>query len=426
MSTLEEFGPYLLLKKLSEDSLGEAFRAGRVGGEGVEQVVLLRVFNGRNINGGHLWQEVQERTVIQDGLKSPNIGNGVGMGEVRSIPYVAYDYVSGKNLSDLLVAASTTQQPMPTDHALLIAERIALALTMAYETRFGNDRILHGFVVPHLIMVSSEGETRLLGFEVAPGLTRLAGGGAFSTSVTRYLAPEALSAGSAEKSDDVFSLGVILFELLTCQPLPPPTAEGYGPIVERAQVASEGSAIPPQIASLIARSLAPRSQRIADAVTWHKELSRLIVDGQFNATTFNLAFFMHNLFRDEIERETEEIEAEKTLEIPSAALVGATQKITPDVVAAATASAAAATASPPPSAPAATALPDVDLDAEPAEEESGGGKKGLWIGLAAAAALIALAAAGWLYWNRSPGGETIADVAPETAVAAQLPDPALE
>ena len=47
----EEFGKYLLLKKLAEDPLGETFRAGKVGKEGMEQVVLLRVFNGKGLDG---------------------------------------------------------------------------------------------------------------------------------------------------------------------------------------------------------------------------------------------------------------------------------------------------------------------------------------------------------------------------------------
>ena len=60
-------------------------------------------------------------------------------------------------------------------------------------------------------------------------------------------------------------------------------------------------------------------QRIADAVTWHKTLSKLMIEGHFSPTTFNLAFFMHNLFRDEIERENQEIQAEKKLELPKKA-----------------------------------------------------------------------------------------------------------
>ena len=47
MNIPEEFGKYLLLKKLTEDPLGETFRAGRMGKESIDQVVLLRVFNGK-------------------------------------------------------------------------------------------------------------------------------------------------------------------------------------------------------------------------------------------------------------------------------------------------------------------------------------------------------------------------------------------
>ena len=66
----------------------------------------------------------------------------------------------------------------------------------------------------------------------------------------------------------------------------------------------------PDLAALLKRSLCPRDQRVADVVTWHKTLAKLMSDGQYNPTTFNLAFFMHNLFREEIERETQELESE--------------------------------------------------------------------------------------------------------------------
>jgi serine/threonine protein kinase len=307
MANVEQFGQYLLLKKLSEDPLGEAYRAGRVGGDGVDQVVLLRVFNGKNVNGPHLWQKVRGRAAIQRGLRSPNIGTGIDLGEVRGIPYAGYDYISGKNLHQVLLQAGNENSTIPPDHALLIAERLALALSMAYEARVDGERVVHGFVVPQLVMISNEGEARLLGFEVAPGLADVAAGGAFGPEINRYLAPETLTgetAGRTDKSDDVFSLGVILYELLTCQPIPDAGAVGFDALVDRARVAQEGTALPPAVAALIKKSLAPRGQRLADAANWHKAISKILVDGGFAATTFNLAFFMHNLFRSEIERES--------------------------------------------------------------------------------------------------------------------------
>ena len=152
MNTREEFGSYILLKKLFEDPLGETFRAGKLGPQGMEQVVLLRVFNGEGVDGEKLWQKIADRGAVQEALKSPNIGSGVDLGRVQGVPYVAYDYISGKTLAGLLQQAAREASPIPTDHALLISERISLGLAVGYETRIDEQRVLHGFVVPQLVM----------------------------------------------------------------------------------------------------------------------------------------------------------------------------------------------------------------------------------------------------------------------------------
>jgi TonB family protein len=430
MATLEEFGPYLLLKKLGEDSLGETFRAGRIGAEGVEQVVLLRVFNGRNVNGARLWERIAGRRAVQEALKNPNLGDGVGLGEVRGIPYVAYDYLSGKSLTQLLVQASTENQPIPLDHALLIVERVSLGLATAYETKVDGQRLVHGFVVPHLVMISNEGEARLLGFEASPGLVDLARGGAFGSEVTRYLAPEARTSGVAEKADDVYSLGVLLYELATCRPLPEPGEQGFGPILESAHIPGEGGPLPAEVARLIGRSLSPRGDRIGDAVSWHKAASKLMAESGHNATAFNLAFFMHNLFRTDIERESREIEAEKTLEIPASALAGATAR---------------PAAARPAGRPGSAALPaEMHETAEPvtmphpvagygalsqpageAAATSSGSGKGLWIGLAAALLLLIGGGAAWWFLMGPGAGPTEQELAAR-APAPVVPEPVVE
>ncbi len=318
MNIPEEFGKYLLLKKLSEDPLGETFRAGRVGKEGMEQILLLRVFNGKGVDGERLWQKASSRAAVQLALKSPNIGSGVDLGRVRSFPYAAYDYISGKNLSALVAQANRQMSPMPPDHALLIAERISLALAAAYETRVQDERILHGFVVPQLVMISNEGETRLLGFEAGAGLLSLAAAGWRDANVQSYLSPEALAGAALTKADDVYSLGAILYELLTGERLPATATDGHAALIDAVMLPNEGTALPPELAALLKKSLGARDQRIADAATWHKTASKLMIDLHYNATTFNLAFFMHNLFRDEIERESQEMQAEKKLELKKA------------------------------------------------------------------------------------------------------------
>lgn len=413
MNIPEEFGKYLLLKKLTEDPLGETFRAGRAGGSGMEQVVLLRVFNGKGLDGEKLWARVSGRAAVQEILKSPSIGNGVDLGRVRSFPYTAYDYISGKSLATVFAQSARQHSPIPTDHALLIAERLALALAAANESRIQDERLLHGFVVPHLVMISNEGETRLLGFEVAPGLRDLAAGGWQDPALRPYLAPEALSGSPTAKSDDVYSLGAILFELLTGERLPAAPAEGYAAfyagIIDAAQLPNEGTGLPEPVAALLKKSLAPREQRIADAVTWHKTLSKLMIDSNFSPTTFNLAFFMHSLFRDEIERENQEVQAEKKLEltprpaapvlVPVAAPAAAAQDMRE-----ATGVRGVREATLP-----GTRVQGSQQAAEPS-------KKPLWIGIAAAA-VIALAAGGYFLFGRGEAPAATPAIPPAAQVA---------
>lgn len=411
MNIPEEFGKYLLLKKLTEDPLGETFRAGKVGKDGMEQVVLLRVFNGKGVDGEKLWQKASGRSVVQQNLKSPNIGSGVDLGRVRSFPYAAYDYISGKNLAVLLAQSNKQLSPIPTDHALLIAERIALALAAAYETRIQDERILHGFVVPQLVMVSNEGETRLLGFEAGPGLRSLASAGWQDSDLRPYLSPETFEGAAPSRADDVFSLGAILYELLTGERIPAGAPDSWAAKIDQAMLANEGTPLPPAIAGLLKKSLTGRDQRIADAVTWHKTLSKLMIDGQFSPTTFNLAFFMHNLFRDEIERENQEIQAEKKLELPKKA---------PEPAAA-----------PAAAAPETREVPSVrettlsGTRSQFVEEKS---KKGLWIGIAAAL-LVAIGVGGYFLMSggskadRTAAQETPAPFVPAAQPAA-MPGPA--
>jgi TonB family protein len=421
MNIPEEFGSYLLLKKLTEDPLGETFRAGKLGREGLEQVVLLRVLNGKGMDGDRLWQKVSSRAAVQQALKSPNIGSGVDLGRVRSYPYTAYDYISGKNLAVLLAQSAKQGMPIPADHALLIAERMALALANAYENRVGDERLLHGFLTPQLVMISNEGETRLLGFEIAAGLRELALAGWRDSDLLPYVAPEALSPGPIGRADDVWSLGAILFELLTGERLPAAGPAGYAAAIDAAVTANDGTPIVAPIAALLKKSLVPREQRIGDVVQWHKTLSKLMIDGHYSPNTFNLAFFMHGLFRDEIEREGQEIQAEKKLAVSGYTASGRTMPPAAGLSTMAipiTAASAAGAAAGQADFREKTGVREATWPGTPPPAPAAGSKKGMLAAIAAVV-VLGLGAGGWFLFGR---GKPAPAPAAQTAVA--LPAPA--
>jgi TonB family protein len=413
MNTRDQFGQYLLLKKLTEDGLGETFRAGRLGRQTLERVVLLRVYNGPGLDGERVARTIQSRGALAQGLKSPNIANAVDSGQVRGVPYVAYDYVAGRTLAQLAEQAIKRGQPVPLDQSLLIAERLAAGLAVAFETRFGDDRIVHGMMTPHQVMVSHEGELRLSGFEAAPGLRASATHPVIKQTIGRYLAPEALAGQPVAKNDDVYSLGAILYELLTGQAVPVMPPAGLGTAIEQAVVAADGGNLHPDLAALLKRSLCPRDQRVGDVVAWHKTLAKLMSDGQYNPTTFNLAFFLHNLFRDEIERETQELETEKTqaisIQMPPAPAPAAPQPVTP------------AAAAPSPVRDSGPVRETTDmLRAEYGIGEKPAASKMPLIAAVAGAVVVVLAVGGYFLFVRGKG-QAAAPEAPPPAVEAAKP-----
>ncbi len=391
MNTRDQFGNYLLLKKLGEDALGETFRAGRVGRQTLDRVVLLRVVNGQGFDGERITRTIQARSGIGQALKSPNIGQAIEVGQVRGVPYVIYDYASGRSLAQLHEQAGRRSTPMPLDHALLVTERIALALAVANETKIGDERVQHGFLIPHLIQVSNEGELKLLGFEASSGLRESATHPLVRQAFGRYLAPETMAGQAASRSDDVYSLGALLYEMATGQlvPLLPPT--GLASILDQAVVAAEGTHLPAEIGTLLKRTLCPREQRVPDVVAWHKALSKLMSDSGYAATTFNLAFFLHGLFRDEIERETREVETEKS---QAAAMVATTDPIPVAALAAARA------AAPSPVQSSGPVRDDTNvLAAEYGLTERSTGKKGMLLAAGVGAAAV-LGVVGYLLFGR--------------------------
>ena len=86
MNIPEEFGNYLLLKKLAEDPLGETFRAGRLGSRGSSRWSCCASSTARGSTASSSAQRSARAPRSQQALKSPNIGTGVDLGQVRSVP----------------------------------------------------------------------------------------------------------------------------------------------------------------------------------------------------------------------------------------------------------------------------------------------------------------------------------------------------
>ncbi len=290
------FGTYLLTASLGQDAMGRVFRALRVSGE--RGFVRLHILESPEISEDAVLDAIEGNGEIHSFLKNPAIARGVHMDAVDGVAFIAWDEPSGRTLDSLLAKARGLNQKIPFEHALLIAEKVATALDHAYNTTVDGERTLHGLVWPGFVSISDDGETRLTGFGLAPGFFPSFEKPRFAREVGPYLAPEERTSLTIGKNSDVYSVGVLLFELLVGR-LP----SASDPLSDLRDVTRQGAPIMPEVAPMLRNCLSRADARYQSSGDVRRELGKLLFSGPYSPSTFNLAFFLHNLLSTEIEAE---------------------------------------------------------------------------------------------------------------------------
>ena len=303
METKERYGRFVLQFEDARTSAGSFFRAVQLGSTGYERHALL-------FRTELLAPEMAQS--VADGLKNgllvqhAQVVRGYETGRIGKTAFAAYEALEGRSVGALMERSQAEGHPFAADHALLIASKAAAGLEAAQ-----NKKQIHGFLVPEFVHVSHDGEVSVRGF----GLPTRALGDANCVGVreAKFLAPEVETTTPLDIRADIFSLGAQLFEMLTGSALPrtAPTAKS----IEMARIqspGSDGTPIPKALMGVLLQSLAEDpGRRFKDATTFKKAVDTLLFSGDYSPTTFNLAFFMHTLFRDEGDQDSARIKAEK-------------------------------------------------------------------------------------------------------------------
>ena len=328
----EQFGPYVLFKKLEADALSELWRAARVDGGQLGMTVALRRFTGGNRDA--LSGSAAHAKNVVSGLTGTSFAKSQVIDVINGTPFVAHEYAGGRSLRHIVDRArggnGLTPNPIPIDQAIVIAEKVALSLATTADLRFGSDRLAHGALIPQFVWITDDGEIRVAGQQLGAGMIASLKDTRVSSEIGRYFAPEYQSSGQPTKSSEVYSMGAMLYLLVTgAEPPDGMTASAFASAVRAAKTMT-GAPVPDDIRTILEKSLsidaAPRYGSMTDM---KQALNALANSGKYSATTFNLAFYVSNLLKKEYEGEALDREKEGKVnvapyaEAPAAAIAPA-------------------------------------------------------------------------------------------------------
>jgi serine/threonine protein kinase len=303
----EAYGPYQLLEKIAVGGMAELFRAKRTGVEGFEKVVAVkRILPHLSDNKEFVDMFIDEAKMVA-GLAHPNIVQIYDLGKIEKSYYIAMEYVHGRDLRSILRRAKEKGVVVPRELAALVASRVCSALEYAHrkkDDRGQKMKIVHRDVSPQNILISFEGDVKLTDFGIAKAATKATAheSGALRGKLL-YMSPEQAWGKPMDRRSDIFSLGLVLYEMLTDQrPFLGSSELGILEMVRECRIAPPRSldpAIPDDLEQAVMKALArDPDERYADAAEMQKDLERHLHAGR-PPTGADIARFMQQLFEHE-------------------------------------------------------------------------------------------------------------------------------
>jgi len=214
---------YEILAKIAEGGMAEIFLARNVTGAGVERIVVLKRILPHLADNTELIRMFIHEAKLAAQLQHPNIAQVFDVGKLGSSYFFTMEHVHGETVRNLTLLARGMRQRIPFGTGRWFAAGAAAGLNHEHERRGIDGKplgIVHSDISPSNILVSREGIVKVVDF----GIARAAGsstntGGALRGKIS-YLSPEQChSSKTIDRRSDLFSLGIVLWELLTLQGL---------------------------------------------------------------------------------------------------------------------------------------------------------------------------------------------------------------
>lgn len=287
MSNFEKFGKYILLEKLAAGGMAEVYLAKSAGANGVNKFVAIKRILPQFSNNQEFIEMFQEEAKVSVNLNHSNVVSIYDFGIEKGQFFIVMEFVEGRNLRQIINELKKFNRSIKIEEAVYIVKEAAAGLDHAHrcvDQHTGRPlNITHRDMSPQNIMISFEGEAKVIDFGIAKkseenGEETKAGTlkGKFA-----YMSPEQAEAEEVDPRTDVFALGIILWELLANDRLF--TGSNENAILRKVRecqtppIRKINPLVPVELERIVTKALAKdKNVRYQTAATLQKDLNRFL------------------------------------------------------------------------------------------------------------------------------------------------------
>jgi beta-lactam-binding protein with PASTA domain/tRNA A-37 threonylcarbamoyl transferase component Bud32 len=196
-------GRYRIVRKLGSGGMANVYLAED---QELGRRVAIKILNDKHANDEQFIERFRREAKHAAGLSHPNIVSIYDRGEAEGTYYIAMEYLEGRSLKELI----HSRGPAPVSLAIEYARQILAALRVSHRTG-----VIHRDIKPHNVLVDGEGRLKVTDFGIArAGPSQMTEAGSI-VGTAQYLSPEQAQGAPVHESSDLYSVGVVLYELLT-------------------------------------------------------------------------------------------------------------------------------------------------------------------------------------------------------------------
>ena len=196
-------GRYRIVRKLGSGGMADVYLAED---EELGRRVAIKILNDRHANDESFVERFRREAKNAASLSHPNIVSIYDRGEAEGTYYIAMEYLDGRSLKELVVARG----PLPIGDAIEFTRQVLGALRFAH--RKG---VVHRDIKPHNVMADADGRLKVTDFGIArAGVSQMTEAGSI-IGTAQYLSPEQARGAAVDQRSDLYSIGIVLYEMLT-------------------------------------------------------------------------------------------------------------------------------------------------------------------------------------------------------------------